>query len=146
MGVAEDFGLVPALKELFEHIKQSGKLKIEFTPSMGDCQINPEHEIYIYRIVQELVSNVLKHAKATKLSLMLTCFKDENLVNILVQDNGSGCDQKTVKSKSDGMGLNSLSKIVQCMQGEILFDSNGINGTTVNIDLPIKTVNNLLEL
>ncbi|MFA9389446.1 MAG: tetratricopeptide repeat protein [Prolixibacteraceae bacterium] len=146
MGIAEDFGLIPALKELIAHLEQSGKLKVEFTPSMGDYKLDSEHEILIYRIVQELISNVLKHAKATKLSVMLTYFMQDNLVNILVHDNGVGFNKKTIQRKSNGMGLNSLKKMVLSLQGDIQFDSNPAGGTTVNIDLPISNTTHLNEL
>lgn len=137
MGIAEDFGLIPALKELIAHLEQSGKIEVEFTPSIGNFQIDSENEILIYRIIQELISNVLKHAKATRLSVMITCFADENLVNILVHDNGIGFENKTTHGKSDGMGLNSLRKMVISRNGELSIDSNPSGGTTVNIDLPI---------
>jgi two-component system, NarL family, sensor kinase len=143
MGISENFGLVPALRELTTHLKQSGELEVEFSASMGECQIDSENEIIIYRIVQELVSNVLKHAKATKLSILLTSFEEENLINIMVQDNGKGFDTNQI---SKGMGLNSMREMVDSCQGEIKFDSNSSSGTTVNIDFPITTELNITEI
>lgn len=141
MGISEDFGLMQALKELTAHLQQSKELEVEFSSSIHDGIIDSESEILIYRIVQELVSNVLKHAKATKLSILLTYFNDENLINILVQDNGKGFD---TEKKVDGMGLESIREIVTLYEGSISFDSNSIIGTTVNIDLPIRIKTNLI--
>ncbi|MEP2023315.1 MAG: ATP-binding protein [Reichenbachiella sp.] len=146
MGISENFGLVPALKELTGHLQQSGGLKVEFAAAMGDHQLNSENEIIIYRIVQELVSNVLKHAEATKLSVSLTYFEEESLVNIIVQDNGKGFDENLVEKESDGMGLGSLREMVERFEGDITFDTNRQSGTTVNIDLPFATQPDLTEL
>ncbi|MEP3387148.1 MAG: ATP-binding protein [Reichenbachiella sp.] len=146
MGISENFGLVPALKELTGHLQQSGGLQVEFAASMGDHQLNSENEIIIYRIVQELVSNVLKHAEATKLSVSLTYFDEESLVNIIVQDNGKGFDENLVAAESDGMGLGSLREMVENFDGDITFDTNAQSGTTVNIDLPFVSQPDLTEL
>lgn len=137
MGVSEDFGLVSALKELVEHLSQSGKLKIEFNAAVSDCSIPFEQEIVLYRVVQELVSNVLKHAKATEMTLLLTCFEDDQLLNIMVSDNGKGFDAEAAKVKADGMGLFSLEGMVQGLHGEMEIDSQPGKGTTINIDFPL---------
>lgn len=136
MGISDNFGLVPALKELTSHLQQANGIEVEFTAAMCQEQMSSENEIIVYRIVQELVSNVLKHALATKLSILLTCFDDESLINIIVQDNGKGFST-TEKSKDvSGMGLKTLKEIISDLNGSIKFDSNSTSGTTVNIDLP----------
>ena len=144
MGISENFGLVPALKELTTHLQKSNGLKVEFAASMCDGLMDSQNEIVIYRIVQELVSNVLKHAAATKLSVLLTCFEEENLVNILVHDNGKGFNTQVAKKNSEGIGLNSLKQMVANYDGEITFDSNPTSGTTVNIDLPLTLSTNMI--
>lgn len=138
MGISDDFGLVPALKELTSHLQQANGLKIEFSASMCQENIGSENEIVIYRIIQELVSNVLKHSEAGKLSILLTCFDEENIINILVQDNGKGFN---TKKENSGMGLKSLTEMILNLHGDIKFDSNPASGTTVNIDLPISPIN-----
>ncbi|MFT6868231.1 MAG: two-component system NarL family sensor kinase [Cyclobacteriaceae bacterium] len=138
MGISEDFGLVPALKELTSHLRQSGELAVEFGASMGNRAMESDEEITIYRIVQELVSNVLKHAQATKLSILLTCFEEENLINIMVQDNGIGFQESPKRTNSNGMGIKSLHQMVNSLNGEMKLDSSAKSGTTVNIDLPLK--------
>ncbi|RJE72030.1 hypothetical protein BGP76_08095 [Reichenbachiella sp. MSK19-1] len=140
MGISENFGLVSALKELSEHLRQSGDLEVEFSASMCGHALAADEEITIYRIVQELVSNVLKHSHATKLSILLTCFEEEQIMNIMVQDNGRGFDTKN-KPKSGGIGVETLNKMVADKQGDIKFDSNTISGTTVIIDLPLSYEN-----
>lgn len=136
MGVHHDFGLVTALKELVEHISES--LHVEYSATMDQDKLQLEDEITIYKIVQGLVSNVLKHAQASKLSISLTYFEEENLMNILVNDNGKGFDMDRLDSKRADAGLNSLMNLVTDLNGEISFDSNLNRGTTVIVDLPIS--------
>lgn len=138
MGVSEDFGLLPALKELVSYLQESKELEVEFYASIDENMISSEDEIVIYRTIQELISNVLKHSKASKLSILLTYFKEENLINILIQDNGVGFD---TKEKFKGMGLKSIKDIILNYEGDISFDSNSNSGTTVNIDLPLNSYN-----
>lgn len=138
MGVSEDFGLLPALNELISHLKKSKGLEIEFYASIDENIISSEDEIVIYRTIQELISNVLKHAKASKLSILLTYFKEDNIINILIQDNGIGFD---TEKEFKGMGLKSIKDIILNYEGDISFDSNENSGTTVNIDLPLNFSN-----
>lgn len=138
MGISDNFGLVPALKELTDHLKKSGNLQIEFSSTMCNRPMETDEEITIYRIVQELVSNTLKHAQASKLSISLICFEEENLINIIVHDNGRGFDASLEGSESSGMGINALKKMIENSHGEMIVDSSPKKGTTVNIDLPLK--------
>ncbi|SFN33001.1 Signal transduction histidine kinase [Chitinophaga sp. YR627] len=139
VGIADDFGLVPALVELTAHLRQANSLEVEFSAAMCEQKMEARNEIIIYRIVQELVSNVLKHAGATKLSISLTCFDEENIINIIVQDDGIGFDVEEEITGS-GMGLNTLKEMIVDLRGEIRFDSNPASGTTVNIDLPVTPI------
>lgn len=137
MGVSENFGLVPALRDLINHLQDSGHLQVEFEASMCDGLLSSEYEIIIYRIVQELVSNVLKHAEASKITILLTCYEEEGMINILVHDNGKGFDISNVEQQQNGIGLSSLKNLTEKCEGEINFDSHKASGTTVTIDLPI---------
>lgn len=138
MGVSKDFGLEPALNELANHLKASGDLDVELTTSTQAGHISTENEIIIYRIIQELVSNALKHADASKLAISLTALEQGNLINILVEDDGKGFDEKQVSKRSNGIGLSSLEEMVHGLDGEINIDSHNRRGTTISIDLPIN--------
>jgi len=140
MGISDNFGLVSALAELTTHLRQANSLDVEFSASMCQQPLEVKNEIIIYRIVQELVSNVLKHAEATRLSILLTCFDEENLINIMVQDNGKGFDPEKLDGTASGIGIGSLKDMIANLRGDIRFDSNPASGTTVNIDLPITPI------
>ncbi|MFP9115801.1 tetratricopeptide repeat protein [Flavobacterium sp. RHBU_3] len=135
MGISQDFGLVPAIRELTDRLSRVNGLEAEFSASMGGESIGFDNEVVIYRVVQELISNVLKHAEASRLSIQLIYFEEDALVNILVQDNGKGFD---VDKGSAGIGLKSLTDMVTNLHGDIKFDSNPASGTTVIIDLPVS--------
>jgi two-component system, NarL family, sensor kinase len=137
MGVSDDFGLIPAIKELIVHIERSKELQVELSVSMSNEEIGIELELFIYRIIQELVSNVLKHSGAVKLSIGIICFFDESLINIIIHDNGKGFDVNLQTGDRSGMGLRTLSEMLQARQGDLKIDSNPVSGTTVIVDLPI---------
>ncbi|MEM9341327.1 MAG: sensor histidine kinase, partial [Bacteroidota bacterium] len=137
MGVSENFGLVPALEELVRHLKKVNGLAVEFSASIDNVYINAKNEILLYRITQELISNVLKHANATELFISLTGFEENNMVNILVEDNGDGFAPEEQGQESKGIGLESLNEIVQKLDGELSIDSHEGLGTTISIDLPL---------
>lgn len=144
MGISEDFGLAPALRELTNHLQESGGYEIEFAASLGEAQLTLESQILTYRIVQELLSNAMKHANAKKLSVLLTYYEMDKLINIMIQDNGKGFDINKATKKSKGMGLQSLKQMVEELDGEISFDSQPGKGTTVIIDLPVSVESNLI--
>lgn len=142
MGVSENFGLIPALQELISHLKQSKQLKTKLSADLGAAHLSSENEILIYRIVQELVSNVLKHAQATKLSISLTGFEEDNLISIMVEDNGKGFDPKNLQKSDKGIGLDSLEDMIHKLEGEIHIDSLPGRGTTINVDLSFAVPEN----
>ncbi|WP_232782570.1 tetratricopeptide repeat protein [Olleya sp. 1-3] len=85
-----------------------------------------------YRIVQELINNIIKHAKATEADVQLT--KHDAYLNIVVHDNGKGF--KT--NKKQGIGLRNIKERLQKVQGTLDIDSGSGNGTSITIDIPIN--------
>ena len=123
--------MVPALDELSRTVSAGGKMKVNVLSTGIDDRLDISHEIAIYRIIQELLSNILKHAKATETNIQLT--RLDNSLNISVEDNGIGFDPSTVKN---GMGIKNIEARVQALEGSFFIDSGKGNGTTVMIDLP----------
>ncbi len=142
MGVSENFGLIPALQELVNHLQQSKQIHTKLSADLGAVHISSEDEIMVYRIVQELVSNVLKHAGATQLTISLTGFEEDNLISIMVEDNGTGFDPKTLQKSDKGIGLDSLEAMIHQLEGEIHIDSSSGRGTTINVDIPFAIPEN----
>lgn len=132
-GVLTTFGLSAALEDLKETLEESKQLEVEFV-SHGFIERLPlELEIAIYRIVQELISNILKHAKASEISIQL--LKGKQRINILLEDNGVGFQTNTTHL---GMGLKNITARIDGLKGDFKIDSTLQKGTTVTIDIPFK--------
>mgnify|MGYP003631676204 CR=1 FL=1 len=134
-GVLTKFGLVPALEDLRDKISQTGKLKVSLYSNELNSVLTAEQELQLYRIVQELISNILKHSQAKEANIQLT--KGEDSVNLIVEDDGVGFDLKEVNKKA-GIGLINLKARVGKLNGNFHIDSGRGAGTTISIDIPIN--------
>lgn len=138
-GTLSKFGLMPALKELKQTIEtacnkqQRHEVHIELTSHKFDDRLDNSMEIEIYRIIQELLNNIIKHAKATHVAIQI--LKRNTEVNIIVEDNGIGFDTST---EYQGFGLKTIQSRIAKMQGTCNIDSGKGSGTTVTIDIPTK--------
>ena len=133
-GVLTKFGLVPALKDLKDTIESTGKLKVNLSLSELEARLDGESELQIYRIIQELLSNILKHAQATEADIQLT--RHNGNLNLMVHDNGIGFDPEAARSKK-GIGMQNLQARVEQLKGTLHYDSGKGGGTTVTIDIPL---------
>ena len=127
------FGLIASLQSLSESIS-SNKFKVDFLHHGIEERLSSETEISLYRCVQELISNIIKHAKATKITIQLQ--KNNNDLNLIVEDNGIGFDADQISS---GIGLKNITARVKLLKGNIAFDSSVNKGTTVIIDIPLES-------
>ena len=135
-GMVANFGLVRAIEELCESIDESGKMKCQLlTYGIEEAKLKLKVEVGIYRIVQELFNNVIKHSKAKKLTVQLNALEEE--LSITVEDDGVGFDPVKVRQKG-GMGLNNLEQRAQNLGGTLHIDSRKGKGTTTIIELPIN--------
>jgi signal transduction histidine kinase len=126
--------LVHAVKTLAVNISNSNKLVIEVIDFGLEQPLNHKIEITTLRIIQELLTNIIKYAEAQKVTIDLTLFDD--ILGIIVSDDGVGF--KTSKIKNEGLGLKSIKKRVLKLNGTVNIDSGLGNGTTIIIELPIK--------
>lgn len=137
-GVLNKFGLVPALNNLKESIEATGRLNIEILNfGFDENRLEYNIEINIYRILQELISNILKHSKASDVNIQL--LKKEARLNIVVEDNGIGFDVDRAKMQR-GLGLKNIESRVDSLNGELNIDSGKGVGTTVTIEIPLNQV------
>jgi hypothetical protein len=133
-GVFASEGLIPTLKKLAEKISIPGKLSIEVNAFGFNERLENKMEIAIFRMVQELSTNIIKHSRATEASVQLTNHDDN--INIIIEDNGIGMDISNI-GKADGMGLDSIKKKAEQLGGTFTIDSKKGKGTTIIIDMPI---------
>lgn len=133
-GVFASQGLIPAIKKLAEKISIPGKLQIQVIPFGFNDRLENTLEIAIFRAVQELSTNIIKHSEATEATIHLTNHEDN--INIIIEDNGIGFDSKKI-STADGMGLQTIQKKITQLGGTFTIDTTPEKGTTIIIDIPI---------
>lgn len=125
-------GLKGALLDMTDHLNQTG---ITTSFEMTNLpKINETNQIMIYRLVQELISNIKKHANATHILIQLIGV--QNQLQITVEDDGKGFDYKTALQQN-GAGLKNINNRVTYMDGIINWDTQPNVGTTVNITIPV---------
>jgi signal transduction histidine kinase len=131
-GVLISKGLIPAVKFIANEISMSEKLQIEVNNINVNQRIKSNIEIQVFRIVQELITNVIKHAEATETTIQFS--EDGNTLNIMVEDNGKGFD---INNVTFGLGLTNIEKRIENINGNIVFDTTPGNGSTVILNIPL---------
>ncbi len=127
-------GLITAIEEFLDKLKIQDKLEIEFEVYDFTDKIKPDIEVVIYRVLQEITNNIIKHAKATHINIQLS--KDTEEILLIVEDNGIGFDFENAILKS-GIGLKNIISRVELFHGKVNFDSKIGNGTTITVEIPI---------
>ncbi len=99
----------------------------------GGGQIDSNVALNIYRIIQEMVNNSIKHAKCKEIFVQM--HKKGNEMTISVEDDGKGFNESTIKK---GMGLENIKSRVNYLKGELTMDSSQEQGTAILVHLPIR--------
>jgi signal transduction histidine kinase len=134
-GVMSDQGLLPAVKKMAHVITETNALEVVVEDfGMGD-RLENSLELNLFRMVQELVANTIKHAEASKVSIQLTQHEDN--LNIIIEDNGKGFDRSKIETGKTGMGLTTIEKRVEHLEGSFTVDSILGKGTSILIDIPV---------
>jgi signal transduction histidine kinase len=107
-------------------------LKLEFQHYQLDLDLSDEVSLSVYRIIQELLHNAIKHAGATEILLQLV--QNDNQLEIVVEDNGKGYD---VKTSSMGSGLMNIQSRLLYLNGEMKIDAGEGNGVSISIEIPL---------
>lgn len=126
-------GLAQAVRE-FLHKLDTPALKVNLYTEGLEHTIDNNTEIMLYRVIQECVNNVIKHAQAFRLDISI--IKDEHEILVTIEDNGKGFDH-TDKNKPEGIGLKNINSRVAYLKGIVEFDSKPGKGTVVTISIPL---------
>jgi two-component system NarL family sensor kinase len=126
------YGLKSAVKDFCESMQSSGNAKIICEQLGAERELGNMADVNVYRIVQELVNNAVKHASPGQILVQLT--KTPNKVLITVEDNGKGFDLDSGE-KYSGIGFTNIRYRVNYLNGIIEINSKPGEGTTVNIEL-----------
>ena len=134
-GVMSDQGLLSAIEHMAKIASETDALKVTVEHfGLGD-RLENSLELSIFRVIQELVANAIKHSHATKLGIQLTQHEDN--LNIIVEDNGVGFNRSELDKNKSGMGLTNIEKKIEHLEGSFTIDSILKKGTSVLIDIPI---------
>jgi two-component system, NarL family, sensor kinase len=128
-------GLELALKDLC-HSLESEKTAIIFQSSKIDEKIAETNQIAIFRIIQELINNALKHANCSE--IIIDCNQNENIFLITVEDNGVGIDLNEIKNFS-GLGLKNIKSRVDLLKGKLEIKNSISAGSITNIELCLES-------
>ena len=130
----ENFGLEAALKELVE-TTSGPDLRVAFKLTGEPGRLKGSLEGVLYRLVQELLQNIMKHARAGQAFVQLDCLPEA--VRLTVEDNGKGFQLAQLRGATAGLGLRLIREQVDLLEGMIEIDSQPQGGTRVHIELPI---------
>jgi signal transduction histidine kinase len=130
------FGLDEALKEYCSRVDSTKLVSVHYQSHGLETRIEKSSEIIIYRIVQELLNNILKHSGATEAFVQLV--KEDNRLNVVVEDNGKGFDTAILET-SKGVGWSSIRSRVEYLKGHVEVNSNRDKGTLVNIEFNVSS-------
>jgi two-component system NarL family sensor kinase len=128
------FGLDTALKDFCNSVDQSGALRLTYQSfGLHETVIPDVVSAAVYRIIQELVNNILKHADAT--TALVQLIRNNDALTIAVEDNGKGFDPAILENNT-GMGYLSLRNRVAYLKGTIDIQTAAGKGTSINIEIP----------
>jgi signal transduction histidine kinase len=129
----DDFGLVPALERLVQTFAESSGIRVELEARVGDERLPTDVETTLYRIVQEALTNVVKHADAHSVSILLV--RRAASVTAVVEDDGAGFDPDSIRP--DRIGLEGIRERVELHDGRLTIESSPGSGTTLRIEVPL---------
>lgn len=131
--VLEEFGYSTAVEGLVSKINQAKLVHFNLIIFGMKGRISRDYELALYRITQELINNVLKHAAAKNVTLQIG-IRDE-LIVLMIEDDGKGFE---LSEQAEGYGLKNLAARTALMNGKMTIDTAPGRGTSVTIEIPLK--------
>ncbi|GJL68703.1 MAG: hypothetical protein NPIRA06_13380 [Nitrospirales bacterium] len=137
-GQYDHLAFIPALSNYLKAYEREHRIRTEFEGSGNESQLDPKAKVFVFRMVQEALSNVAKHAGATKVIVKVELKKD--VLKALVSDNGQGFDVKAEgqnPEKWDHFGVRSMMERARMLGGNVQWVSKSGTGTKVEIFIPL---------
>ncbi|GGD09186.1 hypothetical protein GCM10011368_08970 [Hyunsoonleella pacifica] len=133
-GVIAKQGLLVAVQNMADKVSMANQISIKVIDHGLENRLENSLELTIFRVIQELITNVIKHAEATEATIHLT--NHDDALNIMIEDDGKGFDPKQITKNHKGMGISSIDKRVEHLSGSMTIESEKGIGTTIIIDIP----------
>jgi signal transduction histidine kinase len=131
--VLDDFGLVPALERLTEGFAEQTGIRTDFHSALGETRLPGDVETALYRVVQESLTNVVKHAAASRVSVSIA--RREPVVAAVIEDDGRGFDPRS--NPDGGIGLLGMRERLALIDGRLEIESRPGAGTTLVAEVPL---------
>jgi signal transduction histidine kinase len=129
----DDFGLAAALERLTRSFAEQTGIAVDFEAALPDERLPEEVETALYRIVQESLTNVVKHARASRVSILLA--RTSGSVKAVIEDDGRGIDHGAGEG---GFGLVGISERLSLLGGRLEIESSPGAGTTIAAEVPLR--------
>jgi signal transduction histidine kinase len=132
----EEYGLEQSVEDMLSNYRKiNDNIDFELNSNIRGKRFNTNSELAVFRVLQEAISNAIKHSKSNKISTKIE--QVENKLCIEISDNGSGFEMQS-QSNNKGIGLISLNQRITMIGGKIKIDSKINKGTTINIAVPLS--------
>jgi signal transduction histidine kinase len=129
----DDFGLVAAVERLVQTFSEATAIRVDLEAQLGDERLPPEVETTLYRIVQEALTNIVKHAGASRVSILLV--RSSGSATVVIEDDGHGFDPAELRE--DGMGIIGMRERVELHEGRLTVESTPGSGATLAAEVPL---------
>lgn len=135
----EDFGLVAAVERLCEEFKSTHQISLALTMKLASSRrFSPAIEIAVYRLIQESLTNIARHANAGRVSVTLT--EEDQVLRLAVRDDGRGFEElPPTPSPAPSFGLQSMQERAELLRGSLRITSEAGKGTLVEAVLPAES-------
>ena len=135
--ILEQNGIIAAVTDFINMIDVKSKISIKFDHELIDeSSIPEEYKPHLFRIIQELLNNAVKHAKATQILIQIV-LKNQNLI-MTIKDNGIGFDENIDITKIKSDGLRNIIRRAELINGKVILESQLNKGTNYTIEIPLK--------
>lgn len=128
-----NLGLVRAVEAEINNLSKTGFYQIRLVITGESYFFEPEKELILFRIVQEALNNIVKHAQAS--AITLDFYFHANSLEMLISDNGVGFAKE--QTAAAGAGLLNMKKRAQVLNGQFQIESDGAKGTTIKLTIPV---------
>ena len=135
----ERFGLGETVEDMVEELNTATPLAWSADIDIPEDCFDPDSQISAYRIIQECVTNILRHADASHASVRLA--QNDGRVDIVIEDDGRGFDTQRAFEK-DGLGMKSMQERAQLLGGDLRIESAEGEGTRIHVSLPVQPAPN----
>jgi two-component system sensor histidine kinase DegS len=129
----DDLGLAPTVKRYIDALKDQAGIEFHLSISGTDRRLEPYLEVMVFRAIQELTHNAIRHSQASQVNIQLDL--DDNNIKVNIDDNGKGFDQSTLDDRHN-MGLKIIRERVEMLGGTFNLDTAEGKGTRITFQVP----------